>query len=183
MSLRQLLRKPASASPPTRSIAAPLATALAWAMAAVLGCAVLPASADERVGAGGFIPVADGTVNLGCTDLVVAGKLNIDQGTYFNVRNVHVLAGGVLNGGSGSLTLSGGFSVDSGGQFNRQQLALQTSTACGKVVPVANDALPVPTLANAMLAVLVALLLLIAQRTLDNRGAVPRRGNSWGARQ
>jgi hypothetical protein len=162
-------------------LSARVAPWVALSTAVVLGCTAVPASADQRIGSGGFVPVANGTVNLGCTDLVVAGTLDIDQGTYFNVRNVHVLAGGVLNGGAGSLTLSGSLSVDSGGQFNRQQLALQTDTACGKAAPVTDDALAVPTLANAMLAALAALLLLLAQRTLNKRGAVWHRRQLRGA--
>lgn len=145
----------------------------AWAVTVLLGCMAMPAQADHRIGAGGVVSLSNATTSLGCTDLVVAGTLNFQQGIYLAVRNVSVLPGGVINGGTGALTLSGTVSVDPAGQFNAQQLVLvQNASACGTAVAAAP--LVIPTLGNSLLFTLAALLLWLAHRRLRNENALRR---------
>lgn len=139
----------------------------------LLGCIAIPAQADHRIGAGGVVSLSNATTSLGCTDLVVAGTLNFQQGMYLAVRNVSILPGGVINGGTGSLTLSGTVSVDPAGQFNAQQLVLvQNVSACGAAVAAAP--VVIPTLGNPLLFSLAALLLWLAHRRLRNENALRR---------
>ncbi|MEP7359676.1 MAG: hypothetical protein ABI847_20660 [Anaerolineales bacterium] len=146
---------------------------MAWLATALMGCIAVPAQADERIGSGGMSFINNGTVNLSCTDLFVTGTLNLNQGTYFNVRNVSVLAGGVLNGGTGSLTYSGTFTVAPGGQFNRQQIVLGVNAVCAAAPPIP-FAHPVPTLATPMLFALAALMLWLANLAIGNLGVRKR---------
>jgi hypothetical protein len=114
-----------------------------------------PAHADQVIGAGGAVALCDGSVDLCCTDLFIAGTLNLDEGTILNVRNLTVLAGGVFNGGSGSFSVSGDFDVHPAGQYNAQQSTLLPGNpACGWEPPA-----PAPVVGNRGLITLVALLL------------------------
>lgn len=145
----------------------------AWAAGALLGCFALSAQADHLIGAGGTVSLGNGTISLGCTDLIVAGTLNFQQGTYLAVRNVSVLPGGVVNGGTGSLTYSGTISVAPAGQFNQQQLVLvQNASACGAAV--AAEPVIVPALSNFVLFALAGLLLGLAYWRLRNETALRR---------
>jgi hypothetical protein len=145
----------------------------AWTAGALLGCFALSAQADHLIGAGGTVSLGNGTISLGCTDLIVAGTLDFQQGTYLAVRNVAVLPGGVVNGGTGSLTYSGTISIDPAGQFNQQQLVLVHSAgACGAVV--AAEPAIVPALSNFVLFALAGLLLGLAYWRLRNATALRR---------
>ena len=74
-----------------------------------LACAFLAgaAQADLTVPAGSVTSLGSGTVDLACTDLVVAGTLQLNAGSLRNVRNVSIQAGGILNGGSGLVEVGG----------------------------------------------------------------------------
>ncbi|MEO6928120.1 MAG: hypothetical protein ABI190_03050 [Casimicrobiaceae bacterium] len=135
------------------------------------------ALADQRVGSGSVSSMANGHFDLACTNIVVAGTLDVDQGTYVGVGNVHVLAGGILNGGSGSIALAGTFIVDAGGQFNRQGLTLQGDSLC---VRAASIAAPVPALQMRSLPILAGLLMAAAWLRLRNLRAPRRRFTSNG---
>jgi hypothetical protein len=69
---------------------------------------------DIIVPAGGSFSLAGGAMDLGCTDVIVAGNLQIGSALVTNVRNVTIQAGtppdGTLDGGSGSITLAGNWS-------------------------------------------------------------------------
>lgn len=69
---------------------------------------------DIIVPAGGSFSLAGGAMDLGCTDVIVAGNLQVGSGLVTNVRNVTIQAGtppdGTLDGGSGSITLAGNWS-------------------------------------------------------------------------
>lgn len=74
-------------------------------------CALVSiAHADLVVPAGGNLSLNGGTSNLSCTDVVVAGTLNIDSGSLTGVRNVSIQAGGSITVTSGTLSLSGDWS-------------------------------------------------------------------------
>ena len=143
-------------------------------VAALIMCVSVAAHADERIGVGGISSVNNGTVNLGCTDLIVTGTLNVNQGTYFNVRNVSVLAGGRLNGGTGSLTLSGTFTVVPGGLYNQQQLVVRRDSVCAALL--APEARPIPTLHSPLLFMLAALMLWVANRVFRSKRLQRRQG-------
>lgn len=72
------------------------------------------------VPAGGTVSLAGGSIDLGCTDVTVAGNLQVGSALITTVRNVTIQAGappdGTLDGGSGSITLAGNWS--NSGTFN-----------------------------------------------------------------
>ncbi len=69
------------------------------------------------VPAGGSLSLAGGAMDLGCTDMTVAGNLQVGSALVTSVHDVTIQAGttpdGTLDGGSGSITLAGNWS-DSG---------------------------------------------------------------------
>ncbi len=65
------------------------------------------AHADLVVPAGAQYSLSTGSVDLSCTDIVVAGTLRLGPGVAVNVRNVVIQPGGLIDGGSGSLSLGG----------------------------------------------------------------------------
>ena len=69
------------------------------------------------IGAGGAASLANGSMDLGCGDLVINGALNLDSGTLSHVDNVVINGGGVLNGGTGTITMSGNW-TNNGGTAN-----------------------------------------------------------------
>lgn len=74
------------------------------------------AHADLLVPAGGVTQLNGGSLDLGCTDVIVGGTLDLGGGTLSNVRNVSIQAGGTISAGAGSITLSGDWSNQ--GAFN-----------------------------------------------------------------
>jgi hypothetical protein len=66
------------------------------------------------VPAGGTISLAGGALDLGCTDITVAGNLQVGSAPITTVRDVTIQAGttpdGTLDGGAGSITLAGNWS-------------------------------------------------------------------------
>jgi hypothetical protein len=54
-------------------------------------------------------------MDLACTDVVVAGTLQVNTGSIKNVRNLSIQAGGILNGGSGLVEVGGNWT--NGGSF------------------------------------------------------------------
>lgn len=144
------------------------------ALGALLLGLVGNAQADHRIGAGGEVSLAGGTIALGCTDLVIAGTLNFDSGTYRAVRNVTVLAGGVLHGGTGTLRLSGSFTVAPGGLYDPQQLSVMPAAECGAVAPAPVQPMLVPTLNDVLLAALALLLFSMGLARMPNRSTPNR---------
>ena len=157
-----------------RAVSARAMSIVAWLMAMLLSCIGTPAGADQVIAAGGLVSLGGGRIDLACTDLIVGGTLNVDQGTYINIRDVHILAGGVLNGGSGSITYAGSFSVDPGGQYNQQSAVVQRNPVCLGVFFGA-DPVQVPTLGNTALIALAALLLWLGSLVLGEKGMLRRR--------
>jgi hypothetical protein len=66
------------------------------------------------VPAGGSLSLAGGAMDLGCTDMTVAGNLQIGSALITTVHDVTIQAGtspdGTLDGGSGLITLAGNWS-------------------------------------------------------------------------
>src|SRR6266481_1601283 len=79
--------------------------------------AALPARADYVVPTNAISSLNGGALNLSCTDLIVAGTLNLGSGAILNARNITVQPGGVVQGGSGFIALSGNWTVSPTGQF------------------------------------------------------------------
>jgi hypothetical protein len=83
---------------------------------AVPACLLLATGAygTITVGAGGSLSLAGGAMDLGCTDMTVAGNLQVGSAPITSVHNVTIQAGtspdGTLDGGSGSITLAGNWS-------------------------------------------------------------------------
>ncbi len=72
------------------------------------------AAADVIVPVNAIGSLNGGTLDLGCTDLIVAGTLRVGSGQVLNARNVTIQPGGALDGGSGTIELGGNWS-NSGG--------------------------------------------------------------------
>jgi hypothetical protein len=68
------------------------------------------AAADFTVPAGAVISLDGASLDLGCTDLDVAGTLPLGSGVVLNGRNVTVDTNGVLDGGTGDIQLGGDWS-------------------------------------------------------------------------
>lgn len=137
-----------------------------------------PAAADETIGAGGVVSLMAGSLDLGCTDLFIAGTLNLNQGDLRNVRNLSVLAGGVLNGGTGTYSVAGDFTVHPAGQFNPEgSTELPGNPACAEPAPAA-----APALGPVGLIALLAVLLGLAARRFRHENALRRGRTSKGAR-
>ena len=81
---------------------------LACGMVALV--AARPAHADWIIPSGSTVSLGGGAVDLACTDLVVAGTLQLGSGTVANARHVTILAGGTIDGGSATVTLGGNWS-------------------------------------------------------------------------
>ena len=65
------------------------------------------ANADLVIPSGGSLALNGGSSDLGCTDLIVAGALQVDSGSITGIRNVNIQAGGSVTVTSGTLSLSG----------------------------------------------------------------------------
>lgn len=98
---------------------APFAIALA---------AAAPVRADLVVPANSTVNLASGTVDLACTDVVVAGTLQVATGSLLNARHVTIQAGGTIDGGSGIIALGGNWS--NAGQFAAGTSAVRFRDLC-----------------------------------------------------
>ena len=72
------------------------------------------AAADAIFPANAIGNLNGGTLDLGCTDLIVAGTLHVGSGQVLNARNITIQPGGVLDGGSGAIELGGNWSNNGG---------------------------------------------------------------------
>ena len=75
------------------------------------------AHADYTIAANSTTLLRAGALNLSCTDLIVAGTLNLGSGAILNARNITVQPGGLVQGGTGFIALSGNWTVSPTGQF------------------------------------------------------------------
>ena len=141
----------------------------AWLLAMLLFGTGAPAGADQIIGGGAVVSLDNGWVDLSCTDLVVAGTLNLNQGTYVNVHDVIIPAGGALYGGSGAITFSGKVTTMPGGLYVRQSAHVHRNPMCLGVF-YDGDEMPIPTLGNSALIALAALMLWLAGLFLGEGG-------------
>jgi hypothetical protein len=112
-----------------RSAPAPLARLLvAGAIAGAALVAARPARADLVVPANATVNLASGSLDLACTDVVVAGTLQVASASILNARHVTILAGGAIDGGSGSIALGGNWS--NAGQFVAGTSAVRFRDLC-----------------------------------------------------
>jgi len=72
--------------------------------------------------------LADGQLNLGCGDLVVAGNLQADNGTLNRIRNTDVQVGGVLDGRQGEFYVTGNWNNQ--GTFNSGTSSVNMIDGC-----------------------------------------------------
>jgi len=86
---------------------------VAFASASLLANVAL---ADLVIPAGGSTSLGGGAFDLGCTDVIVSGTLDLAGGTLSNVRNVVINTGGVVTAGAGRITLAGNWT--NAGSFN-----------------------------------------------------------------
>ena len=87
------------------------------------------AAADFTVPPNAIVSLNGGTLDLACTDLIVAGTLQLGNGLVLNARNVKIQAGGGLEGGSGAIELGGDWS-NSGG-FTAGSSTVRFRDLCG----------------------------------------------------
>lgn len=88
-----------------------------WPIAGVcLLLATAVAHADYVVPAGASFGLGGGSMDLGCTDVIVDGAFDLQGGSLTNVRHVQIGAAGSLALGSGSVNLAGNWS--NGGALN-----------------------------------------------------------------
>ena len=87
------------------------------------------AHADLIVAAGATTNLANGVVDLACTDLIVAGTLQIASGTMQNVRNVTIQGGGTIDGGSGVIQVGGNWTNN--GSFAANAGEVDFRDVCG----------------------------------------------------
>lgn len=139
----------------------------AAALACLAGALVTApmAGADIVVPSGAVMGLDAGSIDAACTDLVVTGKLNLDSGAIFDLRDVIVEPGGVLDGDAGSITLSRHLAVQQGGQFNVPGSSVRFDTSCGPGVPNAAT-MSIPALGRGTVVALGAVLALLGMSLL-----------------
>ena len=103
----------------------------AWCAGALLCCAPAASHADYIVAANSTTSLNGGTLNLSCTDLIVAGTFNVGSGAVINARNVNVQAGGTIQGAGGSIALSGDWTVAVPGPFVAGNSDVRFGDSCG----------------------------------------------------
>jgi hypothetical protein len=84
-----------------------------WVASALFFCALALATtarADFVIPAGGFVSLASGGLDLGCTDLIIGGTLQTNSAPVSNVRNLVIQGGGVLDAGSSLISVGGDWS-------------------------------------------------------------------------
>lgn len=110
-----MLARPLARPAATDSMSLPMrrsrAGGFVFALAALVAVGAAPyAEADLIVPANSSTTLSAGTLDLACTDLVVAGTLRVATGRVINVRNVSIQPGGTIVVGSGTIALGGNWS-------------------------------------------------------------------------
>ncbi len=110
-----MLARPLARPTATDSMSLPMrrsrAGGFAIALSALIAVGAAPyAEADLIVPANSSTTLSAGTLDLACTDLVVAGTLRVATGRVINVRNVSIRPGGTIDVGSGTIALGGNWS-------------------------------------------------------------------------
>jgi hypothetical protein len=87
------------------------------------------ARADLVVPANGVYTTNGGQTDLACTDVIVAGTLQVNSGGLVNVRHLTIQPGGVIDGGSGTIQLGGNWSGT--GTFTAGTSTVRFDDSCG----------------------------------------------------
>ncbi len=103
------------------------AVSLGFALVCVFAATCVHAGIE--VGAGSSLAIGDGLLDLGCSDLIVAGSAAGSSGSVAGIANLSVAAGGMLAPGAGQITLGGNFS--DAGTFTPGTSAVAIIDACG----------------------------------------------------
>jgi len=123
----------AASDPPRRTPRFPRLLRIRSCVAALaLLASALPAhdaQADLIVPAGAQYVLSSGLTDLACTDVVVAGALQVQSGSLVNVRHLTILSGGSVDGGSGSIELGDNWS--NAGSFAGGTGTVRFSDLCG----------------------------------------------------
>lgn len=101
-------------------------------IALVVALALSPGLAGAQqvsVGAGSSMDLGSGAIDLGCSDLTVAGTLSGGSVGFDQARDVTIDPTGVLNGGSAALRVAGDW--DNSGTFNGDSSTVHLIDGCG----------------------------------------------------
>jgi len=98
-------------------------------IATILSLACAPAFSALTVGAGSSLQYADGALDLGCSDLIIAGSAAGGSGNVTGIANVAVAAGGTFAPGATWIALGGDFS--DAGTFAPGTSVIDIVDACG----------------------------------------------------
>lgn len=103
-----------------------------FSIAILFGILITPAlsyGAGVTVQTGARITFSGGGFDLGCTDLIISGGLNLGSGSISEAANVNI-AGGILDAGAGSISLSRDWSNN--GQFVASSSQVNVVDGCGE---------------------------------------------------
>ena len=89
----------------------------------------VPARADLEIPAGGFMGLAAGGLDLGCTDLIVGGTLQTNSAPVANVRHLIIQSGGTIDAGTSVISVGGNWS--NAGTFSAGTSLVAFSDICG----------------------------------------------------
>ena len=85
-------------------------------------------AATVTVGSGSSVDLGDGSLDLGCADLDVAGTMSAGAVIVDGARDVTITASGVLNGDSATLRVAGDW--DNSGTFNADTSTVRMIDGC-----------------------------------------------------
>ena len=85
--------------------------------------------ADLIVPAGSIVTLNAGTADLACTDVTVAGTLQVGAGSLANVRHLTIAPGGLVDGGAGAIALGGNW--NNTGSFVAGSSVVRFRDLCG----------------------------------------------------
>ena len=106
-------------------------------MLAIAALVVPPASAAVTIGSGAVVNFADAAVNLGCSDLVVAGQASATSAVISAVANLSI-TGGTFTPASAQLSLGGSF--NNAGTFLSGASRIGIVDACGNGISAVSGA-------------------------------------------
>ncbi len=89
----------------------------------------LSCAAGVNVQAGAGITFSGGSINLGCTDLLVSGDFNLGNGAVTQAADISI-SGGMLDAGSGQISLAGDWS--NSGAFIASSSQVNIVDGCSK---------------------------------------------------
>jgi hypothetical protein len=98
-------------------------------MALVCVCAATLAQADIDVGSGASLSFGDGALDVGCSNVVIAGALTGAGGSVHGMANLTIAAGGNVAPGAGQLVIGGNFA--DAGTVTSGSSSISIVDACG----------------------------------------------------